>query len=100
MTDMFIPIMLLCLSPVILFILGMIWAVRYNTKRAFMYDLLSEYGGSITYQGVTFTVSRYAELKLGFGSLTIINPDGTMRRFTLGNAFTQQPIITIGGVKE
>lgn len=100
MDGTFILIMLLAISPTILFILMMIWVIRYNTKRVFMYDLLSEYGGTITYQGVSFDVSKDATLNLGFGSLTIINPDGTVRRFTLGNAFSQQPIITIGGVKK
>ena len=92
-------IMILCISPTILFISGMMWVIRYGTKKTFMYDLLSEYGGTITYQGVSFDVSRDAVLKIGIGSLTVINPDGTVRRFTLGNAFTQQPIITIGGAK-
>lgn len=100
MDGSFIGIMLLAITPTVLFILMLVWAIYYNTKRTFMCDLLSKYGGTITYQGVSFTVSKNAVLKIGFGTLTIINPDGTIRRFTLGNAFTQQPIITIGGIKE
>ena len=92
-------IILLALTPTVLFIVALMWIVEYGTKRTFMYDLLNEYGGTITYQGVSFDVSRDAHLKIGLGSLTVINPDGTTRRFTLGNAFTQQPIITIGGAK-
>lgn len=100
MDDTFLFIVMLTILPTVLFISAMVLVIYLNTKHVFMYNLLSQYGGMITYQGVEFIVSKYATLKVGLGSLTVINPDGTVRRFTLGNAFSQQPIITIGGIKE
>ena len=95
MDGTFLLIMLLALVPAVIIIGGLWWLIRYNTRHTFMVKELSMYGGTITCQGVTFDVDKDAELKVGFGSLTVINPDGTMRRFVLGNAFTQQPVVTI-----
>lgn len=71
------------------------WASRESIKRTFMTKELQKYGGTICHQGVVFKVDRGAEFKVGLGSLTIMNPDGTVRRFTAGNVFTPQPVVTI-----
>ena len=71
------------------------WASRESVKRTFMTKELQKYGGTICHQGAEFKVDRGAEFKIGLGSIIIMNPDGTVRRFTVGNVFTPQPVVTI-----
>ena len=68
---------------------------RYGVKKMYMVKDLTMYGGVITYQGVDFEVEKGAQFKVGMQSVTVMNPNGTTRRFTAGNIFSPQPVITI-----
>lgn len=82
-----IGVFLAIFSAVLVVMLAwMIWMIKYNTKRRFMVDELSKYGGTITYQGIQYRISRDAVMKVGYGTLTVTNPDGTMTKFVLGGA--------------
>lgn len=91
----FIFIMILAMLPSVLFIGMLIWVFYYNTKHTFMVDDLREHGGWITYQGVEYRIQRGADIEVGLGYIVVTNPNGERMRFTLGNAFTQQPVVRI-----
>lgn len=91
----FIFIMILAMLPTVLFIGALVWVFYYNTKRTFMVNDLRRYGGWITYQGVEYRIQRGADIQVGLGYIVVTNPNGERMRFTLGNAFTQQPVVRI-----
>lgn len=90
-----ISVLMMAVAGVILAaIIAITWASYTITMRTFLVKALDAYGGVITSQGKDFRVSKEAELHAGLSSLTIIEPNGTVRRFTRG-PFAQPPIITV-----
>ena len=76
-------------------ILFIIWLFRTSLGRMFMVNELTEYGGTISYNGVTFTVRPGAEFVHVMGCVEVINPGGVSARFPIGNAFTPRPVIMV-----
>ena len=86
------PIAFMVIVFVVFYFIGI-----YNTRNIFMVDELSEYGGTITYQGVEFIVQRHAQIDVHYSGIVVHNPNGTMRAFkTVNPIFSQAPVITIG----
>lgn len=89
---MLYPITFMIIIFVVFYFIGI-----YNTRKMFMVDELSEYGGTITYQGVEFIVQRYAQIDVHYSGIVVHNPNGTSRAFkTVNTIFSQAPVITIG----
>lgn len=76
-------------------ILFVIWMFKRSLGRMFMVDELTKYGGTISYNGVTFTVRPGAEFVHVMGGVEVINPGGVSARFPIGNAFTPRPVIMV-----